>query len=774
MAGLENLFATDPTLPQVQKTKLPEDVSLWAETATTKLRELYPDSARLAMTVEYQKKDDSSGTAIGAIHVMDDSIKKSLAVPLIIRKFELFPLDVWMDTTTQAVHPLTADTFKDVFFSPETSAGLDARPTDATGTYFNDPSTWTSTYPPLQGRYSYASAGYTLLDAIADTLLEKDLAVLRKQASDEQTFSLFHKHGHSDLLKKLAAKKGKLEANSNNFMEAALKLIPISAASIKRDGGDKYSILSAFDKMFDLSQSEPMSRSDCANFMSKLTANPQAFMNEVDQEGERMCLMPTAPKSSVFLVDDARAEPVAATDFAVYNVKTKTGLGVDGVILPQVVTFAGKPTGTKIFVGAEHSAYQASFAGVQLTNSDKFVKLLEPRAARVGQTGTFVYLDDGKAIATEPVTIKSVVEYGPLKAFTLSGRKITISRGYAQGESAPSAPNKSKAKVLDFHGMIEQRPDEYVIPNKMVWIPLEGFGELSSTPNEWLMKEAASHMEAQPLVIRWNGFDEFHLSGLDLEKQARSERELKVMLGARGASLEKIAQIVKKAKAVGKCDVHGLARAEKKASIVKEASFKHAFYTQCAALLHRDFIKMAAPFDDKATVDALLALNFINPDNVAKFVSYKPLFYKVKDYLAELLLASRLGMESIPESATVIAMSKMEELCEGLQKLESALKTPAVKTAAAAKPGAKPAAPAAKEQPAAADLHNVHFANGMKDGELGLHLYLEAAKTPTDMLAYMNGKRLAEQNRTIAQMSMGEGVKPAKGAKPPGRSVQSK
>lgn len=789
MAGLENLFATDPQLPQTQTKKLPQDSAKWSEELTNEVRELYPDTARLLLTVEFKKQDEQSGTAMGAIHVKSGESEKAIAVPFVIRRFELSPLDVWMEMETQAVHPITTDTFKEQFFIRAMAGGLDARPQDAAGSYFNDPSLWTTNYPPLQGRYSYASAGYPLCDAISDTLSEADIIKFRRNLEKNASMLMkFQKHGHLELIQKIAKKHG--VPSSNDFKATAEKLIPRSAHSIKKNGPDSYSILSIADKLFDLTASEsPMSRKDCLEWTSKITAKPQDVMLELDQEGERMCIMPRAPKKGVFLFDDVRDKPVEAKEFAAYYVKTKNGVGIEGVVIPHVVNFDGKRAGVKLFLSPGHSSMQDSIAGLHKPQSMAVSTCLRPGAARVGQTGTFVYIDDGKAIATVPVTIKAVEEYGPLTAVTLDGRKIKISRGYTSyGADRAKTPKGSKAKVLDVHGMIEQHPSEYVIPHKMAWIPMEGFEDVSHTPNEWIQKEASAHMTAQQLKIDYTG-SEFVVEGLGLAKQAMPERHMKLLLATCGAELDKIAQIVKQAKTKRRAIVYGLNVLKKKADIIKEASqYQESWSRLCESFKTDDLIlKVAAEFDDQATVDALLGLNFINPDNIGKFVSYRPVFEKIQDYLAELTIASRLGMKDVPESATVIAMHKLREISEGLHKMESALKKGmsggSSKLAKAmsrkdpyADPEMDPAGSTGKPMGEGEDeVEKVnHFSNGMADIELGTHMYLDKARvSPAAMMAYMNGRRMGEQSKAMSAMQMGmqppNGMKVQKPQQPAGQ-----
>lgn len=699
MAGLENLFATDPALPQVQTTKMPEDTGKWAEILTTKLRELFPDVAPLPLSVEFRKKEDQQGTAIGAIHVVSVESGKQIAVPFVIRKFELCPLDIWMEMATQAVHALTPDTFKKEFFTKTPYEGLDARPADAAGNYFNDPSLWTTNYPPLQGRYSYASAGYGLLDLISDSMTEEDVENFRQMLVKHATaLPKFEKHGHKEILQKIAALKGKAKkkVDSNDFAASALKLIPTSVASIKKQGPDRYSIISAADQLFDLAASEDIcfSQAEARAWLSKITGHAENFMNEVDQDGEKMLIMSKAPEKGVFLFDDMKDKPEQANEFAVYHVKMKDGIGLTGIVIPHVIDFSGKKKGVKLFISPEMGTMQTSIAGVKKIDSAEFMKeLMKPHSARVGQTGCFLFVDDGKAIATEPVTIKAIEQYGPMTAMKLDGTKIRISRGYA---SVPTTPNKvskgkesslrdgTKVTYLDVHGMIEQRPNEFVIPRSMMWLPMEGFREISESPNEYMMKEAALQMSENPLTIRYTGIV-YEIDGNGISKVATDERRMKVLLASLGCDHEKIATVVKALKMKHRARLHGLKPMKKAAEITKVAEDTYRSLEKiCDELRGSDIlIKVAAEMEDASTVDKILSLGFLTPDNLAKFISYRPIFEKVIDYLAELTLASRIGMRDVSESACVIAMSKLREVYEGLRRLETMIKKPTEKTAAA-------------------------------------------------------------------------------------------
>jgi len=702
--ALENLFAIEPTLPNVQTHKMPDNSERWAEALTTYIREQYPDIAKMPVTVEIRKKDEQTGTAIGALHIMSEEAKKEVLVPFVIRKFELSPLDIWMEPKTQEVHALTKDTFKELFFVQSPAEGLDARPTDSTGTYFNDPSLWTTNYPPLQGRYSYASAGFQMLDALSDTFSAVDGEVFKQTLRENPMLvAKFQKHGYAEVIEKLARK---VYPNSNDYTAAAMQLIPVAAASVKKEDPDKYSLLSSIEGLFDTMQVQKLDRQDMQKFLSKITGNPQDFLNEVDAEGEKM-LVVRKPAPGIFVYDEMAQQPAPemATDFALYRVKTKTGMQVDGIVIPSVVNFSGGRLPMKLFISRTHSSFQPNIAGIRLVDTDDkdmTKKILQPWDIRVGATGTFIYIDDGKAVATEPVTIKAIEDYcGPLTVVDMKGRTFKVERGFGdfftkeERESSapmtaqpkmPGAP-KQKRVYLDAHGFLEVRKDIFVIPRKMCWVPMSGFNDVTASPGEWITKEAAAKMELDPLTIHYTGIV-YDVSGAGLPKLALSERETKVLLATAGVPLEKIAAILKRAKSPLKAKVHGVDRLEPKASKVSKNAKLIAKISSIVDGLKKNLIKEAAdlPEDSDATVDALLSLNFLNPNNLAKFVAYKPVFDKVLDYLAELTLASRLGLKDINEGSTVLAMSKLMEVCDGLHKLQASVKRPSTKTAATVPP----------------------------------------------------------------------------------------
>jgi hypothetical protein len=82
-----------------------------------------------------------------------------------------------------------------------------------------------------------------------------------------------------------------------------------------------------------------------------------------------------------------------------------------------------------------------------------------------------------------------------------------------------------------------------------------------------------------------------------------------------------------------------------------EAEKRASVFLKDVPDLRQDLIKEAAAIEDENTVDKILALNFINPENLETFISYIPELETTSERLAEMLLFSYIGMKELPEGA---------------------------------------------------------------------------------------------------------------------------
>lgn len=674
-----NLFIDAPEVQDVSLTHLGNDLEQWPEEIIQKFKERVPMASEMSVMVKFQKKDEENGTATGAIII--NTTDKAAVVPIIVKDFMLYPLDVMI--AKQKLLPLTPQMFQEIFMTTGAFQRIEEFPTYGGLGRFEDANLWNAIYPPSLGRYAYASerakedpigevlsivskipqcmktASYPLIDAIAPTVADGD-KILDFFNKKPEYLTGFHKHGHAKLIKKIANLQG---VNMNEFRQGADKLIPNSIVMLRRESPDKYSILSNSDEVFSPSLVGPISRDDCYSLVSKISDHVEDTMNEVDQNGEKFLLLPSG-KDNVILAQEDQTIVEEATTFDSFRVKTKTGVTVEGWVIPKVIDFDMKPVDLKIFVGKTMSTIQPRIAGVRVKNTNF---RMPDETPKVGQTGTFVYQPDAShALATVPVTIR-VIEAEPygyrMVCADLMGRPIKL------------RTNGS----MELHRITPEMNGYHTLPRNMKWVPMQGFGPVSDTLESYAIKEAEENPRGLPVHVISTGYGQFSIKGAQKYAQAigwdqslLSEAKAGFLLASLGCGREKIASVLKEAKVRGRAEVFGLASPPLAAEKLAAKKPLRDKAEKVASLLRRDLLKEASYIDNAQTVDALLALNFVNPDNIAKFIGKIPQLKAAISCLASCLLASRIGLKEIPEEAASTSMHRLIEVVDGLEKLRSA------------------------------------------------------------------------------------------------------
>ena len=81
-------------------------------------------------------------------------------------------------------------------------------------------------------------------------------------------------------------------------------------------------------------------------------------------------------------------------------------------------------------------------------------------------------------------------------------------------------------------------------------------------------------------------------------------------------------------------------------------------------------MKEAAVLDDATSADKILGLGFLNEDNVATFIDMLPSLEETSSKMSELLVAVRVGLKDIPESAVERMLFSLESVINGLKSLQ--------------------------------------------------------------------------------------------------------
>jgi len=678
--SLPSLFLKETSEGDISQTKLPQDMDLWAETISAKVRELIPGARHMIIKITFLKKNEEQGIATGSATIHDQKLNKAIYMPLIVKNFNLYPLDIMMVPKKDAeggfdVMPYSAELFAQTMHNADPFSHLE-RPIDRVQQLYMNPQN-SVVYPP-NTRNVYASAGGQVLGAICDTIDPADKAEFIDYIKQSENVLIgYEKRANLDLIKKIAASKIK------DTPEAETRLKNISL--LKRKGQSNIQLITSSDEVFDPIIEE--GKNGVAPCVDDKPIVSEETLNEVRRNGEKMIFNDLKPKEDVMLGPAQTPGNYTNTEdhasdikvFGSYKVQDKNGVFHTGVVIPNVIDFNMKKKGGQIFFSLNKSSFQDKIVGIPTGKEPlQFLKFREPT---IGSTGVFVTHNGKNALTTIPVTIRSMADFEGnehIVAMDLNGRKIKIKYGGYIPENkrknefdASMGGLKNIAKVKDY----------YIVPRRFKFLHLDNFTELAEDAKTMSLKLASKKMSAAPIRVIHTGANQFALKGPDMTKMASmckwdssnlSASQAVFLLAGKKCPLVKAAEALRVAGShIGETSIHGLP-ATKYAGQVTENTVKIAEdFVKTIKNIRVNLIKEASSIEDSQVVDAALSLNFVNPDNIDKFIGFVPLFEQASKGLAQTLLASRLGITEIPEQATAGAMNKIMEVVKGLKRLKS-------------------------------------------------------------------------------------------------------
>lgn len=594
----------------------------------------------------FQVSNTSATAALGpggeALRTMQGV--KTIRVPIIIKDSKLCPLDVMMQSDGRAF-PLNETRLREALHRPQLFDAIKKSP--------GDQSLVESLYPPT-ARQRGLQAGQVvdapqmkigsakpqfLLTAIAPTILQGDLDKVAAELENDVDLAraLVYNPCTKEALRFISTVEPTTAADVE---KVAASLVRPDVIQVSRDG-EVYRL-----KM----------------------ANSQDFSPEV-VEADRPTMIDLAGKDLVTKADKAGAvtvttDPVVRdtledevaeviTRFGEYRVKTADGRELLGWVFPSVLDFDGTALPMQLFTNGSHSAVQPQIVGSLVGKSSNII-----RGKPKGYGFFYRVTASGSVLAFLPVEIKSAFADEGGEGYivqTMMGAPVTV-------RFAPGSRE-----------IIKTGPEEYTLPADVRWAPLGDAISLMSSPNEFAkvayLKDVRSTVRIVSDRITWAFKD-----GPGLHKVAHAWREglsgenAMFMACAFGMDVGTAARALVKAAKQGHVEVKGCreihvhreklaaARAEA-AQMLRETPKKHLL------------LKEAASLDDMTTVDHILSLGFLNPENVKTFVGYLPDLDETVSKLAEILVAVRTGMKDVPEESVKSAMERLDEVIRGLKEL---------------------------------------------------------------------------------------------------------
>jgi hypothetical protein len=693
MSAPANLFIETPDVQDLSLTRLSTDVKAWPEEIVQKFKERIPESAGVQMIVKFTKQDPENATATGAI--MLNTAGKTGVIPVIVREGMMHPLDVMIAEGREL--PLTPDFFAAIFAQNGAFDSIEEYPVTfgggIQGFAGSDPSITNTTYPPTMTRYAsdrtaeayYRQAQKKLagLPSILDSILP---TITPAQVED------FKKTIEKNAASLVGYKKNKTFGLVTKITDTARKSVSGMATELKHDGAEFHHVKKPFimarsknPGQYKILANEydefspafrPVNKREMRSFISDFSEDVDTddFLRELDVIGERV-VSSKANVSGLPKINDPKGQDPFledAKEFGAYTVRMKDGNYTKGYVVPHVIDFDQKRLPYKMFLGKEIFSIQDKIVGMKIRTKTFVPDYSDPAA---GESGVFLYRTPTGAVATGPVVVHRIVvdpeDFIYLECADHNGKELTI-------KTNPAMHLKRIAKAAD-------QDNTYLMPHEMKWVRLGKFMEVSSTKELFhTTKEASAIANEATAMLISQGYGSFSVRGLDAYTKTAGwdatlldGPQVKFLLHSLGKELAECDQILKVATSHGHLKVTGLQRVPLAGSGISKTASVEAKKEKLAGLLRRDLFKEAALVESAQTVDSLLALNFVNPDNIAKMVSKIPQLKATISACASLLLASRLGMGEIPEQSTSTAMMRLLEVTDGLEKLRASQQTQA-------------------------------------------------------------------------------------------------
>lgn len=364
-----------------------------------------------------------------------------------------------------------------------------------------------------------------------------------------------------------------------------------------------------------------------------------------------------------------------ADRFGIYRVWSG-GKAYEGFVVPHSLTLDGTNLQAQMFLGEDRHAMQEKIAGI--FERDITVIPGPPRGK-----GVFLYQEGPMAVAYEPVEIKNMSKVAStsqpgVEDVTYYGRRL------ATGEDITIQVVPGLKKVAQFGDRL------YAIPATFGWLSLEGKQvKVSDSKDVAHVFEHQKTAGSDSVVLHKSDDGQFWFEG-DNSNILRGESgqspwaEFNLcLLGVTGKQARELTKVASR---------HGKVRIPQTRFITPENDIKgqmvkkaHVVYQAARELPKIDLFREAAILTGKKaqelwkqasvvlsreTLDAILSLNFVTPENVSVYVSYLPELEKVSSILAELLVASRIGMDEVRESAAKNAMTQVHAVIRGLEQIQ--------------------------------------------------------------------------------------------------------
>lgn len=706
----------DPTI-RMEKVaydiRIDDDPEEWPVSVIRESHKQLPFLKDYETEVEFDKIDTARGYAVGKMLVWPPRMQKHAAaqrkqlvvVPVIIRDREMSPMDVY--SHSGSLLPMDQDKVAQVLFQPQMFQGPVPRGKFlGTNLYGNliPPNTdhqYNAGTLHKHGSVKGRSQEDALMAAIRDEKdpgkklklqkrlqkmearnMENEYGIKKKvktaSAFWQQVLPTFRSEDINSFGEKLASDQGLKHAYTSTPVLRAALADMLRAAESEKTAADVRSYRHEHLKptVVQLTKQGKGYLCKVANHNCYAPRTHQATRFEVqDMLSEEAFDRLLERGRATFTLEPVTTESVTektaseATHFGIYRT-WRAGKPLEGMVFPKVVDFDGRDLGMQLFVGDETHSMQEKVAGVFL--EDKDISSDRPHGV-----GVFVFQQSDHAIATEPVDVQGIVKVSHTNGTTAEIVATRMSTG-----------TPLKLTVVPGLRKIASVGNNIALPTSARFVSLRGRqSRVSSSPEDANLFEQRKVASINSVILRSDGHT-FSLEGHNAQvfpEQDMLSDEVEFALCSLGLTGTQASNVMKTASADGIARIPFTRMVIPEAAALRDAAEKvaHALIPQTEKLrvdLTKELALLTSPKAEalwkqasvtlgKESVDSILSLGFVNPENASLYVSYLPELEKVASKLAELLVASRLGLDGVRETAAKNAMTQVNAVIRGLEDI---------------------------------------------------------------------------------------------------------
>ena len=675
---------------------LPDDPNQWAQSILQELYKQVPYITDYQPHVQMQKVDAERGFGLGHVEIqnqteapmdtdpemMEATGIRMVRIPFIIREKKLSPFDLLVNDLGKVI-PLTENRLRQSLFR--------AQAFDVTSRTPGDQSMIGQLYPPYRQNYGFGGggvamnaqggmgmgkAGSALEQYLSDAPSSKPMKKTAQRRLMDKVSCCSIRMGHPSLLHAVLPTITAVDHDRfvSDLNKEASYLYGIHRMSCPEFQGILSDVVNALPEQVKegswrgwVPETVIQVRRSGGAYMAKTAShlmwNPE--LEELDRGevvrryGVKIAMdvdtagAVTLAKGADVATDDSPSRLVPVTQPGLYKVKDSAGKEHVGFVIPQLVDTDGELTPLSIFTNGTTVAVQSDIYG------EKSGDGMNLPSGPIGKNGAFY--------TVRPEGIRMTVPFEFQDSFTFGDQPVVHS-----GQTFDGRPIEVSVQpnIVDVTPVDDSR---VLVPDSWKWLPLDNTQAVSLVGTEEANALDVAE-KAACVYVRSDG-NNFSFSGLPVTKLASVDKDWlsldDAMFLLAGLGVNQEYGVKKLAEAAAFSDARGIRVGrliEPLDGQVKQAmAYAKGIVENLSELKQPILLKEAATFPDPSTVDVVLSLGFINPENVMTFVSYLPDMEDVQTKLCELLFSVRVGMKSVPQASLERAVRSLEETIEGLK-----------------------------------------------------------------------------------------------------------